>query len=166
MVSWTGMRSHGYDGMSDRYHALADDMDDLRDAEEISIPRHHPQHGRNRNSQHSSSFMTSSSHSTSVKSSRTGSGHNVELGINSSSGGAHHGSLGSPGSAGGGGGGGSGATATGATAVHTTTTVKDDRRDKVGQNVSEDEDEDASSNHDGHHNPGSTEATRAGYQAF
>lgn|SRR5690554_6555744 len=156
------MRSHGYD---DRYHALADDMDDMRDAEEISIPRHHPQHGRNRNSQHSSSFMTSSSHSTSVKSSRTGSGHNVELGISSSGGGAHHGSLGSPGSAGGGGASGAiGATST--TAVHATATVKDDRRDKVGQNVSEDEDEDASSSHDVHHNPGSTDTTRAGYQAF
>ncbi|KAF8926138.1 hypothetical protein EDD21DRAFT_365874 [Dissophora ornata] len=140
------------------YQSLGDAMDDERDAEEISIPRHHShqnqQHGRHRNSQQSSSFMTNSSRSTSVKSSRAASGHDVELG------GAHHGNgYSSPAPAGiappvGGGG-----AATAASAA-----AKDDRRDKVGQNISEDEDED-SDVRDTLANAG-PENARAGYQAF
>ncbi|KAF9957318.1 hypothetical protein BGZ70_009546 [Mortierella alpina] len=164
-MSWTGLRSQGYDGTGDRYHALADDMDDLRDAEEISIPRHHSQQqGRNRTSQHSSSFATTnSSRSTSVKSSRTGSGHHVDLGIHSGSNvsasaiapssprGNGHGSPGSVGVA----------------------SFKDDHKDKVGHAFSEDEDESpdtaapAAATATGHEGPVSnTDHARAGYQPF
>ncbi|KAG0022347.1 hypothetical protein BGZ80_000488 [Entomortierella chlamydospora] len=156
-MNWTG-RSHGYEGGGlGGYQTLGDALDYDRDAEEISIPRHHSQmHGIHRNSQQSGSFFTTSSRSTSVKSSRTGSGHNVELGPNTSvsSPGAHHGNdhnFGSPASAviasvGGGG------------------AAKDDRRDRVGQNTSEDEDEDASSRDTSAQ--GGPDNTRAGYQAF
>ncbi|KAF9960336.1 hypothetical protein BGZ72_007277 [Mortierella alpina] len=165
-VSWTGLRSQGYDGTGDRYHALADDMDDLRDAEEISIPRHHSQQqGRNRNSQHSSSFVTTnSSRSTSVKSNRTGSGHQVDLGVHSGSNvsasaisppshyGNGHGSPRSPGVA----------------------SMKDDHKDKVGHAFSEDEDEGpdaavatAAAAATGHEGPVSnSDHARAGYQPF
>ncbi|KAF9207022.1 hypothetical protein BGZ49_001358 [Haplosporangium sp. Z 27] len=161
-LNWTG-RSHGYEGGGlSGYQSLGDALDYERDAEEISIPRHNSghshMHGLNRNSQQSGSFMTStSSRSNSVKSSRTGSGHHVEPGTNTNvSGGAHHGnshSFGSPASV--------GITSVGGTA---SSTAKDDRRDKVGQNISEDEDEDTSSR-DTSGQAGS-ENTRAGYQAF
>ena len=101
--------------------------------------------------------MTTSSRSTSVKSSKAASGHDVELGS------AHHGNgYGSPASTGiappVGGGGASAASAAAAVAA------KDDRRDKVGQDISEDEDEDASERE----TPANAgpENVRAGYQAF
>ncbi|KAG0204411.1 hypothetical protein BGX28_003627 [Mortierella sp. GBA30] len=159
-MSWTGLRSQGYDGTGDRYHALADDMDDLRDAEEISIPRHHSQqHGRSRNSQHSSSFVTTnSSRSTSVKSNRTGSAHHVDVGntvggVTTASASIHHPQqhqqhgnvVGSPRSVG-------------------MASLKDDHKDKVGHAFSEDEDEDANNSQEG---PSSNaEHARAGYQSF
>ncbi|KAF9357913.1 hypothetical protein BGX26_002851 [Mortierella sp. AD094] len=162
-MNWTG-RSHGYEGGGlGGYQTLGDALDYERDAEEISIPRHHTGHGQmhglNRNSQQSGSFLTTSSRSTSVKSSRTGSGHNVELGTNTgaNSGGGHHGNdhnHGSPASA-------AIASVGGGT---TGGTAKDDRRDRVGQNTSEDEDEDASSRDTSAH--GGSDNTRAGYQAF
>ncbi|KAF9275938.1 hypothetical protein BGZ68_010363 [Mortierella alpina] len=167
-MSWTGLRSQGYDGTGDRYHALADDMDDLRDAEEISIPRHHSQQqGRNRNnSQHSSSFVTTnSSRSTSVKSNRTGSGHHVDLGVHSGSNvsttaiappSPHGNGHGSPRSLG-------------------VASFKDDHKDKVGHAFSEDEDEGldatagagaatAGTGHEGA--VSNTDHARAGYQPF
>lgn len=158
-MNWTG-RSHGYEGNGlGGYQTLGDAMDYERDAEEISIPRHHTghshTHGRNRNSHHSDSFNTStSSRSTSVKSNRTGSGHNVELETNTNTGGSGHHenshNYGSPVSVGiasvGGG------------------STKDDRRDKVGQNISDDEDGDTSSRDNSAH--GGSENARAGYQAF
>ncbi|KAF9431661.1 hypothetical protein BGZ76_011862 [Entomortierella beljakovae] len=129
-LNWTG-RSHGYEGGLGAYQTIGD-ADYERDAEEISIPRHFTgqgqMHGRNRNSQQSGSFMTTSSRSGSVKSSRTGSGYNVELGTNSTGGGYHGSShnYGSP-------------ATTGAVSVGGSNATRDDRRDKVGQNISEDE---------------------------
>ncbi|KAK3829835.1 MAG: hypothetical protein JOS17DRAFT_747729 [Linnemannia elongata] len=160
-LNWTGQRSHGY-GNGSAYQTLAEDE---RDAEEISIPRHHHyQHGRHRGSHQSSSFMTSSSRSASVKSNRTGSGHNVELG--------HHGNgYDSPASGGGNSGQGVGPTpvseipGNGGTAA---VSAKEERKNKVGQNVSEDEEEEVSS-HDGtpSSGPGSGPGNaRAGYQSF
>ncbi|KAG0378438.1 hypothetical protein BGX24_003839 [Mortierella sp. AD032] len=165
-LNWSGQRSHGY-GNGSAYQTLAEGMEDERDAEEISIPRHHHQHGRHRGSHQSSSFMTNSSRSGSVKSNRTGSAHNVELG--------YHGN-GYESSASGGGGGGAnvgGALASGAPAIVPSAGAgpggngagaKDERRNKVGQNISEDEEEDMSS-HDGTPSSGPGNA-RAGYQPF
>lgn len=108
--------------------------------------------------------MTSSSRSASVKSNRTGSGHNVELG--------HHGNgYDSPASGGGNSGQGVGPTpvseipGNGGTAA---VSAKEERKNKVGQNVSEDEEEEVSS-HDGtpSSGPGSGPGNaRAGYQSF
>ena len=156
-MNWSGQRSHGY-GNGLAYQTLAEDE---RDAEEISIPRHHHyQHGRHRGSHQSSSFMTNSSRSGSVKSNRTGSGHNVELG--------HHGN-GYDSSASGGGNSGHGV---GPTPVSGTpgnggvaaVSAKEEHKNKVGQNVSEDEEEDVSS-HDGTPSSGPGNA-QAGYQSF
>ncbi|KAG0003025.1 hypothetical protein BGZ65_002124 [Modicella reniformis] len=165
-MDWPGRSVYGAGSGIGGYQSLGDPIDDERDAEEVNIPRHHSLHrfGRNRSSQQSDSFVTSSSRSTSVKSSGTGSGYNVEMGTNNSNSGAgghqmqhqhqhqhqqHHG--GSPASAGG-------------TAVSLgSATAKDDRRDRVGQNVSDDESEDTSSR-EAPGNP-ATES-RAGYQAF
>ncbi|KAG0353643.1 hypothetical protein BC939DRAFT_440069 [Gamsiella multidivaricata] len=168
--NWSGRT--GYDGGIGGYQSLGDAMDYERDAEEISISRHHNnsshQHGRHRNSPHSGSFVTSSSRSTSVKSSKAGSGHNVELGGNT--GGVHHGSThGSFVSAGmtslsSGGAGTGAAIVASAAAAAAAGAPKDDRRDKVGQNISEDEDEDTSSREIPA--SGGTENARAGYQAF
>ncbi|KAI1320604.1 hypothetical protein EDD11_000126 [Mortierella claussenii] len=156
----TGWSSRGNGGFSG-YQSLGDAMDDERDAEEISIPRHHSgnshnssqlhyqhqhhpnQHGRNRLSQQSSSFMTTSSRSASVKSSRTGSGHNVEPATNTTSNSSYSNSNAAVAAA--------AAAATGHhshggnVATNVAAVGKDDRRDKVGQNISEDEDEDTSS---------------------
>ncbi|KAI8359418.1 hypothetical protein B0O80DRAFT_440242 [Mortierella sp. GBAus27b] len=143
--NWAGRNAFGGGGGIGGYQSLGDAMDDERDAEEISIPRHrshsvtsqNQRFGRPQTSQQSSSFVTSSSRSTSVKSNVTGSAHNVEMGT------GHHGP--SPASAGTGSAGGS----------------KNDRRDKVGQNISDD-DEDASSRE----TPANAAAERAGYQSF
>ncbi|KAG0284967.1 hypothetical protein BGZ96_010717 [Linnemannia gamsii] len=162
-LNWSGHRSHGYANGSP-YQTLAEGMEDERDAEEISIPRHHHQHGRHRGSHQSSSFMTNSSRSGSLKSNRTGSGHNVELG--------HHGN-GYDSSASGGGNSGhgvgptpvSGALASGgAGGTGGAVAAKDERGNKVGQNISEDEEEDVSS-HEGTPGGGPGNA-RAGYQPF
>lgn len=152
IADWHGRATYGGGGGIGGYQSLGDNMDDERDAEEISIPRHHSQSGqrfgRNRNSQHSGSFTTSS-RSTSVKSSRTGSGHNVEMGTNSNTGhqGNPHGSPASAGTASLGGGAAS----------------KDDRRDRVGQNVSDDEEDTGSRETPAN---STTENSRAGYQSF
>ncbi|KAF9913366.1 hypothetical protein EC991_000128 [Linnemannia zychae] len=161
-LNWSGQRSHGY-GNGSAYQTLAEGMEDERDAEEISIPRHHHQHGRHRGSHQSSSFMTNSSRSGSVKSNRTGSGHNVELGY-------HGNGYESSASGGGGGSGNVGTNLASGTPGNTSgggngIAVKDERKNKVGQNVSEDEDEDVSSSHDGTPSSGPSNV-RAGYQPF
>ncbi|KAG0296109.1 hypothetical protein BGZ98_001105 [Dissophora globulifera] len=167
-MNWTG-RAHGYEGGNiGGYQSLGDAMDDERDAEEISIPRHHShssrQHGRHRNSQQSSSFMTTSSRSTSVKSSRTGSGHNVEMGPNTNThSGVHHGNgHGSPSPVG------YTSMISGGVDGATTAAAKDDRRDKVGQNISEEDDEDEDEDGSNRETPAhaNSENVRTGYQAF
>ncbi|KAF9583820.1 hypothetical protein BGW38_008409 [Lunasporangiospora selenospora] len=145
-------------------------MEDERDAQEVHIPRHH---GRMRHSQQSGSFMTNSSRSTSLKSSsRAGSGHNVELGSSVNSNGinipsAGVGQYGVSGHTGP-----TSPISTHSAAAHLPapapapapglppppahTPNKDDRRDRVGQNVSEDEDD--LSSHEG--------SAKAGHQPF
>ncbi|KAG0206092.1 hypothetical protein BGX33_007589 [Mortierella sp. NVP41] len=183
--NWSQRSQGGYGyGNGSAYQTLAEGMEDERDAEEISIPRHHHhQHGRHRGSHQSSSFMTNSSRSASVKSSRAGSGHNVELGHHgngydsSASGGERGGGgggnavhvpissapgppgpPGTPGSGSGGGG--------GAAAAAVRDKDKDERRNKVGMNFSEDEDEDVGSGHDGTPNSGPPGNSRAEYLPF
>ncbi|KAF9357550.1 hypothetical protein BGX34_009308 [Mortierella sp. NVP85] len=145
---WPGRPAYGGGGGISGYQSLGEAMDDERDAEEISIPRHHSNSQRF-GRKHSGSFVTTSSRSTSVKSSRTGSGHNVEMGTNTNAA-AHHGtSHGSPASAG---------TASFGSGAAAGSATRDDRRDRVGQNISDD-DEDASSRE-------APEHSRAGYQSF
>ncbi|KAF9933307.1 hypothetical protein FBU30_005891 [Linnemannia zychae] len=147
--NWTSQRSHGY-GNGLAYQSLAEGMEDVRDAEEISIPRHHHSHGKHRGSHQSGSFMTNSSRSGSVKSNRTGSGHNVELGYHgngydsSASGGGNSGyAVPAPVSdAPVGGGGGSVGGVIGSIGTKDAKDTKEERRNKVGQNFSEDEEED------------------------
>ncbi|KAF9916139.1 hypothetical protein BX616_004521 [Lobosporangium transversale] len=184
-------RGHGLgNGGFGAYQSLGDPLDDERDAEEISIPRHHSgnshnshsgsshlfQHhqGRHRYSQQSSSFMTSSSRSASVKSSKTGSGYNVELGHgpshnlsntssiintntntntsnNNNSGNSINQSSMTA----------AGQHSSGKAVSVASSNARDDRRDKVGQVFSEDEDDDTSSRENLTHS--SSENTRLGH---
>ncbi|KAF9311633.1 hypothetical protein BG003_007181 [Podila horticola] len=149
-MDWSlGQRGQGGGGLA--YQSLADGMEDERDAQEINIPRG----GRNRQSQQSGSFVTtttnSSSRSNSLKSGRAGS---TKGGVlqhshpNSNNNNNYEGYQVGSGHAGG----------------------KDDHRDKVGQaNLSDEDAEvdegDVSSGHPGSPKTGES-TTRAGYQPF
>ncbi|GJJ70016.1 hypothetical protein EMPS_02365 [Entomortierella parvispora] len=162
--SWQGHRGNGLGGISG-YQTLGDAMDDERDAEEINIPRHSHNRGRRQHSQQSSSFMTNNSiRSTSSKSSRATSGHNVELG------GAHNENLGhaqgnSHGHTHGPGPGPShGQAPAGVASFSIAGASKDDRKDKVGQNISDEEADEPA--HQGEATKAGAEASRSGYQSF
>jgi len=165
--SWQGHRGNEFGGASG-YQTLGDAIDDERDAEEVNIPRHSQSHGRHHHSQQSGSFMTNNSiRSASSKSSRAGSGHNVELGGGNPENLGHtqgngHGHTHGPGH-----GPGHGQVPAGVASFAiggASKDSKDDRKDKVGQNASDDEEDEPT--HQGEAAGAGTESNRSGYHPF